>query len=197
MGEKAEYKSAKRSRKLIRNALAKLMLEKSVDKITITDIVKEADLNRGTFYAHYQSPYAVLEEIENEIMDKLLIFLSETNYQNFFQNPMPLILRINHYLEEDLEYFKTLIQCSNSEQFLNRLKKLFVSYMESDADIPIKLKETKTFEVTTYFIAGGITELYKRWFHEELGAISLEDLAKCISESIVQHSRRFSESNRA
>ena len=72
MGEKAEYKSAKRSRKMIRTAFAKLMLEKEVDKITITDIVKEADLNRGTFYAHYQTPSDVLVEIENEIMDNLL-----------------------------------------------------------------------------------------------------------------------------
>ena len=191
MGEKAEYKSAKRSRKMIRTAFAKLMLEKTVDKITVTDIVKEADLNRGTFYAHYQNPYAVLEEIENEIMDNLLIFLSETDYQNFFQNPQSVILRINHYLEEDIEYFKMLIQCSTSEQFLNRLKKLFVSYMEKDANVPSNLKGTKGFEITTYFIAGGITELYKRWFHEELGSTSLEELTACVCESIIEYYKKF------
>ena len=84
MREKAEYKSAKRSRKLIRSAFAKLLLEKPIEKITVTDIVKEADLNRGTFYAHYQSPYSVVEEIENEIIDKVLDWLAEADYQNFF-----------------------------------------------------------------------------------------------------------------
>lgn len=187
MGEKAEYKSAKRSRKLIRTAFAKLLLEKPVNKITVTDIVKEADLNRGTFYAHYQNPQDVLKEIENEIMDNLLEVLREIDYQDFFQNPKPIILKINHYLEEDLEYFKMLIQCSGSEQFIDRLKKIFVSYMERDANVPKALKETKIFELTVYFIAGGMAELYKRWFHEELTISSLAELADCMSESVIEH----------
>lgn len=191
MREKAEYKSAKRSRKLIRSAFAKLLLEKPIEKITVTDIVKEADLNRGTFYAHYQSPYSVVEEIENEIIDKVLDWLAEADYQNFFQNPIQLIKKINHYIEEDLEYFKTLIKCSGSDQFLNRLKKIFVRYMEDDANIPTHIKETKAFEIDTYFIAGGIAELYKRWFYDELAISSLEELAECVSESLVSWSKRY------
>ena len=167
------------------------MLEKPLDKITITDIVKEADLNRGTFYAHYQSPYGVIEEVENEIMDNLIIFLDEASYRNFCDNPLPLILKVNRYLEEELEEFKMLIQCSTSEQFLNRLKELFVSHMEEDERIPTALKETKEFKATTYFIAGGIIEIYKRWFHEELEIETLDDLAKCVSENIKDYARRF------
>ena len=191
MGEKAEYKSAKRSRKLIRTAFAKLLVEKPVDKITITDIVKEADLNRGTFYAHYESPYAVLEEIENEIMDKLIVFLNKISHENFFQDPKPIIMEINNYLKDDVEYFKMLIQSSNSEQFLSRLKKLIVSYMENDSNIPRHLKSTRTFEVTTYFIAGGIVELYKRWFHEELKEVTLEELEQCVCESVIVYAKQL------
>lgn len=190
MGEKAEYKSAKRSRKMIRTAFAKLMLEKAVDRITVTDIVKEADLNRGTFYAHYQNPSDVLIEIENEIMDNLLEFLSEVSYENFFQDPFPVIIKINHYLQEDIEYFKMLIQSSDVEQFLNRFKRLLVSYMEGDENISKNIKNTKEFEMTICFIAGGVIELYKRWFHEELNSVTLEELAqyvsKCITDNAIQ-----------
>ena len=49
---KAEYRSAIRSRKLINEALADLLTEKPLDKITVTDVVSRADINRGTFYAH-------------------------------------------------------------------------------------------------------------------------------------------------
>ena len=51
---KAEYRSAVRSRKLINDALADLLTEKPLDKITVTDVVNRADINRGTFYAHYR-----------------------------------------------------------------------------------------------------------------------------------------------
>ncbi len=191
MGEKAEYKSAKRSRKMIRTAFAKLMLEKEVDKITVTDIVKEADLNRGTFYAHYQTPSDVLVEIENEIMDNLLEFISEVSCVNFFQNPLPVMIKISHYLQEDIDYFKMLSQSSDLEQFLYRLKKLLVTYMENDENISRNLKDTKTFEVSIFFISGGIIELYKRWFHEELSGMTLEELAHYASKFITDYSGRF------
>lgn len=48
---KAEYKSAIRSRRMIQHALVELLQEKELDKITVTDIVTRADINRGTFYA--------------------------------------------------------------------------------------------------------------------------------------------------
>ena len=190
MGEKAEYKSAKRSRKMIRTAFAKLMLEKEVDKITVTDIVKEADLNRGTFYAHYQTPSDVLVEIENEIMDNLLEFISEVSCVNFFQNPLPVMIKINHYLQEDIDYFKMLSQSSDLEQFLYRLKKLLVTYMENDENISKKIKDTRTFEVCIFFISGGIIELYKRWFHDELSGMTLEELAHYASKFITDYSAR-------
>ena len=58
---KAEYRSSSRSKLLIRNALVSLMQEKPFEKITVTDIVKRADINRGTFYAHYKDSRQVLD----------------------------------------------------------------------------------------------------------------------------------------
>ena len=86
---KAEYKSAIRSRKLIRTAFVELMQEKDTDKITVTDIVKRADINRGTFYAHYSDTHAVLEQIENEFLQHILEILDDSNYETFIQNPYP------------------------------------------------------------------------------------------------------------
>ena len=50
----------------------------------------------------------------------------------FFQNPLPLLLKISRYLEDDLEVYRILINSNGSEQFLIKLKKLFVQYMETD-----------------------------------------------------------------
>ena len=50
---KAEYRSAVRSRQLINAALADLLQEKALEKITVTDIVRRAGINRGTFYRQH------------------------------------------------------------------------------------------------------------------------------------------------
>lgn len=64
---KAEYKSAIRSRRMLQRALVELLQEKELDKITVTDIVTRADINRGTFYAHYADISGVLDSIMENV----------------------------------------------------------------------------------------------------------------------------------
>jgi len=92
-GGRAEYRSAIRSRRMIREAYTVLLKEKDLSKITVTDIVNRADINRATFYAHYPDVRGVTEEIENEIIAKMLEVLKEFEFTNFFRNPTPLLLQ--------------------------------------------------------------------------------------------------------
>ncbi len=187
MGEKAEYKSAIRSRKLIREAFVELMKEKKLEKITVTDIITRADINRGTFYAHYQDTRAVIEQIENEIIGQMLAFLSEFHYKNFFQNPLPLLLKISRYLEEDVEFYRILINSSGAEQFLVKLKDIFVKYMETDSDVPERIKRSPEFMVRLQFFAGGIINLYQVWFRGEIDS-SLNEISLQVSKIITSSS---------
>ena len=75
---KAKYKNAIRSKMLIRNALITLLNKKPLSDISVTDIVKFADINRGTFYNHYSNPLDILEEIKNELMEKLSVVLKNS-----------------------------------------------------------------------------------------------------------------------
>ena len=52
-----EDKRIRRTKKLLRQALTRLMQQKDFQSITVTDVVREADINRGTFYAHYRDVY--------------------------------------------------------------------------------------------------------------------------------------------
>lgn len=97
MSKKAEYRSAIRSKKLIRHAFVELVLEKDLEKITVKNIVERAEISRGTFYAHYSDMYAVIEEIENETMGKMLEFLSDFKDIDLVQNPMPFLLKVAHF----------------------------------------------------------------------------------------------------
>lgn len=190
MKKKAEYKSAIRSRKLIRQAFVELMQEKDLEKITVTDIVTRADINRGTFYAHYQDKRAVIEQIENEIIGKMMEFLGEFQYKKFFQNPLPLLLKISRYLEKDLEFYRILINARGSEQFLEKLKSIFTKYLKNDSDIPEKIKKSSDFIIRINFFAGGIINLYQVWFRNELNC-SLNEISLEISKLVISNSILF------
>ena len=63
------YKNSIRSEKMIQNAVVDLLSEKKdINKITVSEVVIRADVNRGTFYNHYKDIRDVLSHLENEIM---------------------------------------------------------------------------------------------------------------------------------
>jgi len=51
----------KRTRSLLQESLVRLLERKNFDEISVQDLTEEATLNRGTFYAHYNDKYALLE----------------------------------------------------------------------------------------------------------------------------------------
>ncbi len=183
MRQKAEYRSSLRSKRLIRQAFLELLQEKDLEKITVTDIITRADLNRGTFYAHYQDVRAVIEQIENEIIAKMLEFLGEFRYKNFFQNPLLLLLKVSRYIEADQDFFRILINSKGAIQFLEKLKRIFVEYMKTDSDISESVKRSPDFTVRINFFAGGIINLYQVWFRGETD-YSLNEIALVVSRII-------------
>lgn len=48
------------TKKLLAGALEKLLTQKPLDKITVTELVKECDVNRQTFYYNFQDIYDLL-----------------------------------------------------------------------------------------------------------------------------------------
>lgn len=180
-GGKAEYRSAIRSRRMIREAYTALLKEKDLSKITVTDIVKLADINRATFYAHYPDVRGVTEEIENEIIAMMLEVLKEFEFTNFFRNPTPLLLQLSRYLEADAEFYRTLIKANGSEIFMEKLKARLTDYMLNDSDIPEEIRHSKTVHLRVCYFAGGIVNLYKQWFRGDLDC-TLNDIALEVSK---------------
>lgn len=183
--QKAEYRSAKRSKKLIREAFLSLLKEKPESKITVTDIVNLADINRATFYAHYPDVRGVVEEIENDVIDKMMTVLGEFRYFSFFKNPAPLLLKISRFLEADVSLYKQLINTDSSDAFISKLKKIFTDYMKNDPDIPEYIREKKSFSIRVSYFTGGIVNAYKQWLIGELDC-SLNDISMEIALMITE-----------
>jgi AcrR family transcriptional regulator len=54
-----------------REALLEILPEKPIEAVTVTELCHRADLNRGTFYLHYGSPAELLEDIEDDLFERL------------------------------------------------------------------------------------------------------------------------------
>ena len=60
--------TSQNTKRMLANTLISLMKKKSLSKISISEIVKECQINRKTFYYHFEDIYALLEwHLEQEI----------------------------------------------------------------------------------------------------------------------------------
>lgn len=60
-----------KTRRAIRNALIELAEEKDVEKITVKEPCERAEISKPAFYSHYGNIYDVVDEIENEVVQKV------------------------------------------------------------------------------------------------------------------------------
>lgn len=168
MTGKAEYRSAKRSRKLIRNAVVELMADRDISQITVRDIAERADINRGTFYAHYRDIYDVLEQIENELIATLGALLDDFQSRGIIRTPLDLMLAIAEYLEEDLEFNRQLIRSRGANSFLLKLRKVVVQRLTIDKVLVRSVKNPVELQLCATYIAAGGVGLLQDWFNGDM-----------------------------
>ena len=70
MAAQKEDRRIRRTKRLLRQALAEIMNEKDFKDITVKEITDRADLNRGTFYFHYTDTYDLRNQIEDELVEE-------------------------------------------------------------------------------------------------------------------------------
>jgi len=57
------------TQRVLKESFLFLLQKKPVNKITVKEVCELAELNRATFYAHYSDCFALMAEIEQELLD--------------------------------------------------------------------------------------------------------------------------------
>ena len=91
----------------LKGALTRLLREKDFEAISVSDITKEAGVNRGTFYLHYVDKFDMMNQLIDEILQNILILLKEGNPKNK-EETLPSIVKIFEYLREDFDFIHAM-----------------------------------------------------------------------------------------
>ncbi len=98
-----------KSENQIFEAFFQILDEKCFDKITVSEIIKRAKINRSTFYRHFQDKYAILDRIQQQAIPitNLLLAPYMVEEKSLFD-----ILFSSDYLEKHFptEYKKAFLQ---------------------------------------------------------------------------------------
>ncbi|KOO51465.1 TetR/AcrR family transcriptional regulator [Viridibacillus arvi] len=160
------------SKKVIIEAFLLLLQEKNLNKITVTDICKEADINRGTFYSYYNDPFDLMRSIEEEMIEKMMSAINITEEQNILNELLKLIL-INK------ELCKIIFNEKNSSHVLNTILNSVhdITIAEIKKHLP-NADETHLEYFFTYS-TGGIIEAIRKWINDDM-KIPTEEVVKIL-----------------
>jgi len=190
MGEKAEYRSAVRSRESIRRAYAELIHEKGTTNLTVKELVERADVNRSTFYAHYQDINAVLREIEEDVVQKMFAFLDASEHNELLNNPLPFLMRIGTELEGNRNYYRLLLETNGSSTFTQKLKDVFLERMLTDRNAFSKVSRQREFLICMNLLAGGGVGLCCDWITGKID-MPMQELANIINDIAMNMMKQF------
>ena len=150
--------SSKKTRNLIKKAFAELINEKKeLSKITVTELVKKAEITRSTFYTHYDDIYEVVNEYQLETIELLV---SDDKILNSIQDIYDYFDEIFECLNKNEEIYKMLLSSNATLVFLEELKRLAGKKIYNVLKNIIKNNEYLELDIN-FYMDGVISELIK------------------------------------
>ncbi len=177
----ANIKDNRRSlftREALRRALLDLMLEKPVNRITVKELCAAADINRGTFYAHYASPEQLLAQVENEfyldLLTEVASFQQADDVERIFTKAL-------YALKDRRELASVLFGPNGDRDFLTRVVRVAhdMCIVQWSGVSPEASREV--LEKLYSFIAYGVVKLLQEWLAQGAES-SPEELAAILTD---------------
>lgn len=167
-----------KTKKAIKNALATIMAEKEISRITIKNIAEVADINRKTFYAHYMSVYDILDDVENDMIASLASIVKSKDFLKGRFNLYSIFEKLTALIDENFDFYKYSLQPKAYGNLLDKIKPVL---KEAIIDLlPPDYQANKTALATSAeFVAAGAVSVYRQWFVSDRSQ-TLEDVSKTI-----------------
>lgn len=161
--EKKPDRRVVKTRKAIMDAFNRLVSQGDYTKITVSAIAREADIDRKTFYLHYNSIDELAHRKAEKVIERVLLVLREQEPETTDEKRLQAILgEVNRILTQEYQLFSNIAHRLSADQML--------AYFEQAAGpalqhlgIPNSLEEDEDLRRRLHFYIAGAWSLYASW----------------------------------
>ncbi len=191
--EKSEDRRVIKTKKAIRNAFARLLSEKELGDITVSDIAEYADINRKTFYNYYAGVHEVVYEIEDEIARSFGGALSTLELSSVDNAAYFVFERLTSVINTDIDFYGQMFSMRGNVSMLTKI----VDIMKDKARpyfTELFGLEGDRLEVIMEFTFSGLISVYQRWFNSDRST-PIEEISSVITKLVISGIGGFPERN--
>ncbi len=159
-----------RTRKMLNDALITLLNEKPYNRITVVDITERANVNRKTFYLHYETKDHLLQSVTDEILGELFgraeaaqrLELSIEEMQRYMAG------RIFAYVKKHRTFFEVMFERKAMTDFVQYMKRYFARFYEEKlADLDENKLDVQKDVIASY-IGSAYVGVIHSWLNDGL-----------------------------
>lgn len=161
MKQEKEDRRVKYTKMVLRQSLLELLREQPIAKLTVTDLCARADINRNTFYTHYESPLDLLRQIEDELYTEIMRSLERSLFSRTINN---FLLEICQSIQANGDLCGIIISEHGDKEFLKRL--LYVAHDWSIAEWSASGLDRDQMEFLYTFAANGSIAVIEAWIQD-------------------------------
>lgn len=159
------------TKRLLKESILRLLKEKELDKISVSELCKEAQINRATFYRHYAIPRDVLMDIQTDLFHQLKQQLPMPKTMVEFK---PALYAFCAFLEQNSELLRIIIRCNSDTDFLRFVSDVFQElWKELQMETYVQLSK-ESVQLLTIYIAGGSYFILRSWMLGDIRKSSTE-----------------------
>lgn len=165
----------------IQEAYFNLLMENRPGKITISEIARRANIDRKTFYLHYDSIEDIVREFTRSKADELIQNLKPTRSPEHPFRIARLFELLSQMEAENQTFFQLISTSSKFDYFFEQIKELLVSAMVDTYKVYYCLSDVQ-LEVYAEFYISGILSTYVRFIRKQL-TCPVDELAALVNSS--------------
>ncbi|MDD3279718.1 MAG: TetR-like C-terminal domain-containing protein [Lachnospiraceae bacterium] len=166
MPEKVDRRIRK-TKSQLRAGLARLMQKKSINEITVKELVEEVDINRSTFYLHYTDIYQMLDSIEQELTEEFTAAIASFPINPLQEDSFPLIAQLFTIIEENQDICRALLGTNGDMAFVTRIEEIIAERVLKQL-ASVFQKNIRDIAYAYAFCLNGCVGLIKTWLVDNL-----------------------------
>ncbi len=167
MRSRIEDRRVKYSKMVLKDSFIKLLEKKDISKISIKEICEDADINRATFYAHYNDQYDFMKRIQDDLLENIENYLTVYTKNEPPTIPVDSVEHIFEYIKENARLCKLLLSDRGDLNFQKRV--LMLVYEKNMIDlIRNGVTSKEDAEYTFAFILTGCVGVIQKWLNDDM-----------------------------
>lgn len=152
------------SKQMLKDSLTKLLVEKSIHKISVREICYRAQINRTTFYKYYGSQYDLLKDMETEVLSQIEKYLINNNGSE--EDSLQQIAKIITFANENIDLCRILFNNNVDTEFPEKLMNLPLIKQMVASQLHNQFNEDELEYIFIFIVNGGFS-IIKNWINKD------------------------------